>query len=59
VNRLNQEIARAVNEPEVKEKLFEIGIDSVGSSPEELAQVMTAEVAKWGKLIKDAGIRSH
>ncbi len=59
ITRLNQEFVRVLNEPDVKEKLFGIGTESVGSSPEELTETMKREVAKWGKLIKEAGIRSY
>lgn len=59
VNRLNQELVRALNDNEVREALLAIGIEAVGSSPAELGEIMNAEVRKWGKLIKDAGIRSQ
>src|SRR5690606_35974988 len=59
VVRLNQELVHALNEPELKEKFFDMGSETVGSSPEALADTMKAEVAKWGKLIREAGIRSH
>ena len=59
IARLNQEIVRVLNEPDVKERLFGIGVEGVGSSPEALADTMKAEVTKWGRLIREAGIRSH
>ena len=34
-----------------------IGVETVGSSPEELAARIKSDIAKWGKVIKDAGIR--
>ena len=58
VNRLNEEIVRVLNRTDVKEKIFNGGIgEVVGSSPEQLAAKVTSEMAKWGKLIEDAGIR--
>ncbi len=57
IDRLNQEIVRAVNRPEVKQKFFDSGNDVIGSSPKELANKMKSEIALWGKVIKDAGIR--
>jgi tripartite-type tricarboxylate transporter receptor subunit TctC len=33
-----------------------LGLDTVGSTPGEFAAVVRADVAKWGKVIKDAGI---
>jgi len=56
VTRLNQEIVRAVNLPDVREKFQSLGIETVGSTPQELAAAMKAEIARVGKLIKDAGL---
>ncbi len=57
INRLNQEIVRALNRTEVKEKFFNVGVEIVGSSPEEFAATIKSDMARMGKLIKDAGIR--
>ncbi len=57
VNRLSQEMTRALNKPEVKEKLFNIGMEAVGGSPEQLQAAVKGEMVKWGKVIKDANIR--
>ena len=56
INRLNQEIVRVLNQPDVKEKFFSIGSDTVGSTPQELAATMKADIVSIGKVIKDAGI---
>ena len=58
INRLNQEIVRALNRPEVKAKLLSAGVQTVGGTPGELASVMNSEIAKWRKVIKDAGIKA-
>jgi tripartite-type tricarboxylate transporter receptor subunit TctC len=58
VSRLSQEIARALQRPEVKEKFLSTSIETVGSSPEELASKLKSEIARMGKLIRDAGIRA-
>jgi tripartite-type tricarboxylate transporter receptor subunit TctC len=55
--RLNQEIVRCLNQPEVKERLFNSGVEAVGSSPEELATTIKAEMSRLGKVIREAGIR--
>ncbi len=59
VNRLNQEIVRVINLPDIKEKFSNIGIETVGSSPQELTAAMKAEIARTAKLIKEAGIRTE
>ena len=59
VNRLNQEIVRVINLPDIKERFTSIGIETVGSSPQELMAAMKAEIARTGRLVKEAGIRSE
>jgi tripartite-type tricarboxylate transporter receptor subunit TctC len=59
VNRLNQEIVRVINVPDIKEKFSSLGIDTVGSSPQELAAAMKAEIARTARLLKEAGIRAE
>jgi tripartite-type tricarboxylate transporter receptor subunit TctC len=57
INRLNREIVRALNQGDVKERLFNTGVEVVASTPAQLAATMKSEMAKYGKVIKDAGIR--
>ena len=57
INRLNGEIVKVLRMAATKEKLLNSGIEIVGSSPEELASKMKFEIARMGKVIKDAGIR--
>ena len=59
INRLNREIVQVLNRPEVKERLLLIGTEVVTSSPEEFAATLKTEMAKWGKLIKDIGLRTE
>jgi tripartite-type tricarboxylate transporter receptor subunit TctC len=59
INRLNQEIERALNRTEVKQKLFNAGAEVVASSPERLAATVKSEMARLGKVIRDAGIRGE
>ena len=55
VNRLNQEIVRALNEPGTKKTLFNSGVVVVGGTPEELGAFIKSSIAKWSKVIKEAG----
>jgi len=57
ISRLNQEIAQVLQRAEVKERLFNSGIEPVGSSPEQLAAFVKADMARLGKVIKDNNIR--
>lgn len=57
VTRLNQEIARVITAPDVKQKFFDAGVEVVGSSPEEFAIRIKAEMSMWAKIIKAGGIK--
>jgi tripartite-type tricarboxylate transporter receptor subunit TctC len=57
IARMQKEVARAIQLPDVKQKLLEQGGDTVGSSPEELDRVVKAELKKWAELIRDAKIK--
>ncbi len=57
--RLNQEIVQLLNKPESKERLRGAGIEVVGSSPEQLAMMLQAEINRWDKVIRGAGIRGE
>jgi tripartite-type tricarboxylate transporter receptor subunit TctC len=58
VKRLNEEIVRILQRPEVREKLAATGIEAVGDSPEALAATVKSEMDRMGKIIKAAGIRA-
>jgi tripartite-type tricarboxylate transporter receptor subunit TctC len=58
VTRLNQEIVRVLNRPDVQEKFHAFGIETVGDSPEALAALIKDEIVRTGKVIKEAGIRA-
>ena len=57
INRLNKEIAAALNAPDIKEFLFKQGLDAAPNTPEQFAAYMKSEMAKWAKVIKAAGIK--
>ena len=59
VNRLNAEMVKALRSPDMRDKLVADGSEPVGSTPEAFGQYIKTEVAKWGKLVKDAGIRTE
>ncbi len=58
VNRLSQEVALILRGDGTKQRFMSIGVEPVGSSPEMFAAIVKAEMAKWGRLIRSAGIRS-
>lgn len=59
IRRLNQELARVLNRADVKERFFKAGVDVVTGSPEEFAAKVKSEIATWGKVIKDRGIKAN
>ncbi len=59
VTRLNQELVKALNRADTKQRLAELGIEVVASSPEDYAASMRTDIARTTKLIKDAGIRAE
>ena len=57
INRLNRESVRVLSTEVAKKKIFSIGAEAVGSSPQEAAAAIKSDMAKYGKVIKDAGIK--
>ena len=58
VDRLNAEINKVVRNPQiVKERMNTVGLEAVGSTPEQLLEVMKTELAKYTKLARDANIQ--
>ena len=58
INRLNREIVQVLNQPNIKEKLVSMGVEVIGGTPQGSAATIKSEIGRWGKVIKDAGIRA-
>lgn len=59
VTRLNREVVKIVRTPEFKQKMIEQGAEAVGNTPEEFAKIIKSDLAKWTKLVNDAGIKTE
>ncbi len=59
IDRLNSEIVRIVKTPQFAEQFAAEGIVPVGNTPEEFTRVIIADIAKWGKVIRAAGVRTE
>jgi len=59
VERLNRELVKALNSPEVKDLLNKQGLEAAPSTPDELAAYMKREYDTWGKVVKQAGIKAQ
>src|SRR5260221_360371 len=57
VARLHGDIAKILGDAALHARLADQGFDPVGSSPEEFGAYIKSEILKWGKVIRDAGIR--
>jgi len=59
VERLHLELVKVMAAPEVRERLRAMGGEPDSRAPEQFAEFMRAEHARWGKVIRDAGIKSE
>ena len=57
INKLQQETARVLNLPELKERLAGEGMTVVASTPEQFAAFLARETAKYNRIIQAAGIK--
>jgi tripartite-type tricarboxylate transporter receptor subunit TctC len=57
VARLNGELRKIIDNPEIKGKIAAMGFEAFSSSPEELGDFVKVQLVKWTKMIKDAGIQ--
>ena len=57
VKRLNTEIVKIINMPDVREKLVGLGAEPVGNTPDEFAALVKSEVVKWAAVVKQSGAR--
>ncbi|HZO01147.1 MAG TPA: tripartite tricarboxylate transporter substrate binding protein [Burkholderiales bacterium] len=57
VDTLNREINRALQMPDVRERLTALGTEIAGGTPEALAATISKEVQKWSKLVKDRNLK--
>jgi tripartite-type tricarboxylate transporter receptor subunit TctC len=59
LDRLNAEIVRTINTPEMKERLATLAFTPVGDTREQFARFIKAEIAKWGKAVRESGAKAE
>ncbi len=59
IKKLNTEIVKALRSPEISARLSEEGAELIAGSPEAFDAYLKSETAKWGKVIKAAGIQAN
>ncbi|GIL03790.1 MAG: hypothetical protein BroJett031_03100 [Betaproteobacteria bacterium] len=57
VERLQRELAEVLKDPEVRNRYATLGIEPVGNTPEQFAAQIRADLARWEKVVKTAGIK--
>jgi tripartite-type tricarboxylate transporter receptor subunit TctC len=58
ITKLNTEIVKILNMPEIQQRLTALGAEPVGSTPEEFAAHIKAEIVKWGQVVEKSGARA-
>jgi len=59
INRVNANVVKVLQMPDVRERLLGMALDPVGDTPEQFGAYIKSETAKWAKLIKEAGITAE
>lgn len=58
VRKLHQETVKALAQPDLRARFGDLGIETIGSAPEEFAAVIQSEIPKWANLLKRSGIKA-
>jgi tripartite-type tricarboxylate transporter receptor subunit TctC len=56
LSKLNTDLHKALNSPDVQRRLMEQGVDPAPSTPDQFAAFIRSETEKWSKVVKDAGV---
>jgi tripartite-type tricarboxylate transporter receptor subunit TctC len=59
VDRLNGEIVRIVRLPDIRERLLAMGVEPIGSTPDELGRHLAGEIKQWSDIVQRRHIRAH
>lgn len=57
--RIHQDSVKALRQPDIKERFFNAGVETVGTSPEEFTAYIKTDIVRWDKVIREAGIREE
>jgi tripartite-type tricarboxylate transporter receptor subunit TctC len=58
-NKLQETVSKIVLEPETRKTMLAQGMDSVGNTQAEFAQIYASEIARWGKVVKTLGLQPN
>jgi len=59
IAKLNQEIVRALDMPDVRERLLSQGMEPVSRTPEAFSRYIRSEIAKWARVVKSSGAKAE
>jgi tripartite-type tricarboxylate transporter receptor subunit TctC len=57
VHKLHLETVKVLAQPDLRAKFADLGLEVIGTSPDEFAAVIKSEIPRWAKLIKELGIK--
>ena len=57
IARLNTELGKILRTPEMQERFFQMGAEAAPGTPEQLGDFVRSEIARWGKVVKEVGIK--
>lgn len=57
IRKIHGETVKALAQPDVRTRLTDMGMDVVGSTPEQLTAIMRSELPKWAKVVKESGAK--
>jgi tripartite-type tricarboxylate transporter receptor subunit TctC len=58
VTKLHGELIKALAQADIKERMFNLGMEPAGNTPEEFAVLVRNDIAKWGKVIRESGVKA-
>ena len=58
VQKLNEAINSALQQPDIRERLDQVAFEPLGGSTQQVAAYVKAEIAKWGKVVRDTGVKA-
>lgn len=57
--KLNAELVKAIKQPDVQKRMLDLGLEPVGSTSEDFAAFIKTDIARWARVVKDAGVRTE
>ncbi len=58
VGTVHQAVLKVIGDAQMQANLAQLGLDAVGDSPAELGTIMKSDIAKWARVIREAGIEA-